>query len=87
MPPIPLFVPIVRALGHDPIRFGVLFSLNMKVSFLPPPFWPAAFHLKSVAPPEISLGEIVRSLLPFIGIQILTQALVITFPSIALWYR
>ncbi|WP_019995616.1 TRAP transporter large permease subunit [Aureimonas ureilytica] len=84
---IPLIAPIVGALGHDPIRFGVLFSLNMQVSFPAPPFWPAAFHLKSVAPPEISLGEIFRSLLPFIGIQILTQALVTAFPAIALCYR
>ena len=84
---IPIFAPIVVALGYDPIWFGVLFSLNMQVSFLSPPFGPAAFYLKSVAPPEISLGEIFRSLLPFIGIQILTLALVIAFPSIALWYR
>lgn len=84
---IPIFVPIVVSLGYDPIWFGVLFSLNMQVSFLSPPFGPAAFYLKSVAPPEISLGTIFRSLLPFIALQIVALALVITFPSIALWYR
>jgi tripartite ATP-independent transporter DctM subunit len=84
---IPIFAPIVESLGYDLIWFGVLFSLNMQVSFLSPPFGPAAFYLKSVAPPDISLGTIFRSLLPFIGLQILALALVIAFPQIALWYR
>ena len=84
---IPIFAPIVVSLGYDPIWFGVLFSLNMQVSFLSPPFGPAAFYLKSVAPPDISLGTIFTSLLPFIGLQLLVLALVIAFPEIALWYR
>ncbi|WP_181701530.1 TRAP transporter large permease [Chthonobacter albigriseus] len=84
---IPIFVPIVVSLGYDPIWFGVLFSLNMQVSFLSPPFGPAAFYLKSVAPPDISLGTIFRSLVPFIGLQLVALALVIMFPSLALWYR
>ena len=84
---VPIFVPIVVELGYDPIWFGVLFSLNMQISFLSPPFGPAAFYLKSVAPPDISLGMIFSSLLPFIGLQVLALALVITFPEIALWYR
>ncbi len=84
---IPIFAPIVTSLGYDPIWFGVLFALNMQVSFLSPPFGPAAFYLKSVAPPDISLGTIFGSLLPFIGMQILALALVIAFPQIALWYR
>ncbi len=84
---IPIFVPIVVSLGYDPIWFGVLFSLNMQVSFLSPPFGPAAFYLKSVAPPDISLGTIFRSLLPFIALQVLALALVIAFPVLALWYR
>ncbi|EAU43049.1 TRAP dicarboxylate transporter, DctM subunit [Fulvimarina pelagi HTCC2506] len=84
---IPIFAPIVDSLGYDLIWFGVLFSLNMQISFLSPPFGPAAFYLKSVAPPDISLGTIFRSLLPFIGLQALALGLVIAFPSIALWYR
>jgi tripartite ATP-independent transporter DctM subunit len=84
---IPIFAPIVTSLGYDPIWFGVLFALNMQVSFLSPPFGPAAFYLKSVAPPDISLGTIFRSLLPFIALQIVALALVIIFPSLALWYR
>ena len=81
---MPIFVPIVVDLGFDPIWFGVLFAMNMQVSFLSPPFGPAAFYLKSVAPPDISLGEIFRALLPFIALQIIAVGLLIAFPGIAL---
>lgn len=84
---IPIFAPIVDQLGYDLIWFGVLFSLNMQVSFLSPPFGPAAFYLKSVAPADISLGTIFSSLLPFIGLQLVALTLVIAFPEIALWYK
>jgi tripartite ATP-independent transporter DctM subunit len=79
---MPIFVPIIRELGLDPVWFGVVFAMNMQVSFLSPPFGPAAFYLKSVAPPDISLGEIFRSLLPFIALQIVAVALLIVFPGI-----
>ncbi|UAB72248.1 TRAP transporter large permease subunit [Vibrio sp. SCSIO 43132] len=84
---MPIFVPIINSLGYDPIWFGVVFCLNMQVSFLSPPFGPAAFYLKSVAPKDISLGEIFTSLLPFIGLQILALILVIAFPQLALWWQ
>jgi TRAP-type mannitol/chloroaromatic compound transport system permease large subunit len=61
--------------------------MNMQISFLSPPFGPAAFYLKSVAPPEISLGTIFSSLLPFIGLQIMALAVVILVPELALWYK
>ncbi|MBU2956221.1 TRAP transporter large permease subunit [Paracoccus sp. 1_MG-2023] len=82
---MPIFVPIVVELGYDPVWFGVLFAMNMQVSFLSPPFGPAAFYLKSVTPPDISLGEIFRALLPFIGLQIIAVALLILFPQIAVY--
>ena len=81
---MPIFVPIVVSLGYDPVWFGVVFAMNMQVSFLSPPFGPAAFYLKSVAPPDISLGEIFQSLLPFIALQILALALLLAFPGITL---
>ncbi|MGR5206215.1 MULTISPECIES: TRAP transporter large permease [Vibrio] len=84
---MPIFVPIITSLGMDPIWFGVVFCLNMQVAFLSPPFGPAAFYLKSVAPKDISLGEIFSSLLPFIGLQISVLALVIIFPELALWWK
>ncbi len=81
---MPIFVPIVVSLGYNPVWFGVVFAMNMQVSFLSPPFGPAAFYLKSVAPPDISLGEIFQSLLPFIALQILALALLLIFPGITL---
>ena len=82
---MPIFVPIVAKLGYDPIWFGVVFCMNMQISFLSPPFGPAAFYLKGVVPPEITLGEIFISLLPFIALQVVALSLVILFPDIAMW--
>jgi len=82
---MPIFVPIVENLGYDPVWFGILFCMNMQISYLSPPFGPAAFYLKSVAPPEISLQDIYRALWPFILMQITAIALVMIFPEIALW--
>jgi len=77
---MPIFVPIIVELGFDPIWFGVLFCMNMQMSFLSPPFGPAAFYLKSVAPPDISLGDIFKALLPFIALQAVMVAMLILFP-------
>lgn len=82
---MPIFVPIIKALGYDPVWFGVLFCMNMQISYLSPPFGPAAFYLKGVAPPDIQLGEIFRAMWPFIGLQVLSLAILIAFPQIALW--
>ncbi len=82
---MPIFVPIVIGLGFDPVWFGVLFCLNMQVSYLSPPFGPAAFYLKGVAPPEISLNDIFAALWPFILLQLAVLALIVFFPGIALW--
>lgn len=84
---MPIFVPIVTELGYSPIWFGVVFCMNMQVSFLSPPFGPAAFYLKTVTPKDITLGEIFRSLLPFIALQIVALALLIAFPQLALWWQ
>lgn len=82
---LPIFVPIIKSLGYDPIWFGILFSVNMQVAFMSPPLGPSAFFLKSVAPPEISLFDIYRAFIPFVCIQIAVLALLIAFPQIALW--
>lgn len=92
---IPVFLPIVQRLPveeigmigqldprHVAIWFGVLFCMNMQVSFLSPPFGPAAFYLKSVAPPHISLTDIFRGFLPFIGVQLLALSVLLIWPSI-----
>ena len=93
---IPVFLPIVQRLPveeigfigdplaarHVAIWFGVVFCMNMQVSFLSPPFGPAAFYLKSVAPPHISLTDIFKGFLPFIGLQILALAVLLVWPPI-----
>ncbi len=79
---MPIFVPIIKSMGMDPVWFGVLFCMNMQISFLSPPFGPAAFYLKSVAPPDISLGDIFRALVPFICLQIIAVGLLVAFPGI-----
>ena len=78
---MPVFLPIVIALGFDPIWFGILFCVNMQVSFLSPPFGPAAFYLKSVAPPHISLTDIFRGFAPFIVIQLTVIACAMFLPE------
>ena len=92
---IPVFLPIVQRLPIEEIGligelqpkylavwFGVLFCMNMQVSFLSPPFGPAAFYLKSVAPPHISLTDIFRGFLPFICIQLIALSILLIWPPI-----
>ncbi|MDO9358996.1 MAG: TRAP transporter large permease subunit [Polaromonas sp.] len=81
----PIFVPVLVALGFDPIWIGVLFCMNMQISYISPPFGPAAFYLKGAAPPGITMGDIFRSVWPFIGIQIFALLMLVAFPEIALW--
>ncbi|MFY7959892.1 MAG: TRAP transporter large permease [Elsteraceae bacterium] len=81
---MPVFAPVVIALGYDLIWFGVLFNITMQVGYLSPPFGQAAFYLKSVTPPEISLNHIFNSLWPFIGLQVVGLAIVLFFPDVSL---
>jgi tripartite ATP-independent transporter DctM subunit len=82
---LPIFVPIITQLGYDPVWFGILFAVNMQVSYLSPPFGPAAFYLKGVAPPGITLQHIFASFTPFIVIQLVVLGLIIAFPELAMW--
>lgn len=90
---VPVFAPLVRdlapELGMDPdwaaVWFGVLFVMNIQIYFLSPPFGPACFWLKSVAPKDITLQEIFISVIPFIFLQIIGMLLVMFIPQIALW--
>jgi TRAP-type mannitol/chloroaromatic compound transport system permease large subunit len=90
---VPVFAPVVVGmapeLGLEPewaaVWFGVLFVMNIQIYFLSPPFGPACFWLKSVAPPDITLQEIFGSVLPFIGMQIIGMLLVMFIPDIALY--
>lgn len=81
----PVFIPVLVALNFDPILIGVIYCMNMQISYLSPPFGPAAFYLKGAAPPEISIGDIFKSVWPFIGLQIVALVIVSMFQDIALW--
>ncbi len=82
---VPVFTPVVEELGYDPVWFGILFAMNIQVYMLSPPFGPACFYLKSVAPKDVQLQEIYAAVLPFIALQIIGLGLVMAFPQIALW--
>ena len=82
---VPISFPIIRELGFDLIWFGILFVINMQVGYMTPPFGYQLFYLKSVSPPEITTGDIYRSIWPFVGIMILGMAIIMIFPQIALW--
>ena len=82
---LPIFIPVVRELGYDPIWFGVLFCMNMQIGYMSPPFGPSAFYLKSVTPPGIRLEDIFMAILPFLLLQVVALAFIIAFPDIALW--
>ncbi|SFS51697.1 TRAP transporter, DctM subunit [Sulfitobacter marinus] len=82
---VPIFAPVVIDLGFDPIWFGVLFAMNIQIYYLSPPFGPACFFLKSVAPKGVELQDIFVAVLPFIALQIVGLFLVLFFPQLALW--
>ena len=82
---IPLFAPVVTALGFDLVWFGVLFVINIQMAYLTPPFAQSVFYVKGVAPPEISIGDLYKSVWAFVAIIFVTLLLVLFFPQIALW--
>lgn len=81
----PIFVPVLVALGFDPVFIGVIFCMNMQISYISPPFGPAAFYLKGAAPKDISIADIFHSVWPYLGLQVLVLVIVSIFPEIVLW--
>jgi tripartite ATP-independent transporter DctM subunit len=81
----PIFVPIAKFLGFDPIWFSIVFILNMQVAYLTPPFGWSLILMKGVAPPEIRTKDIWRSVPPFVVMQLIVLVLTMIFPQIALW--
>ena len=82
---VPIFVPIITALGFDPLWYGVVFMINLMVGYSTPPFAVNLFYLKGVAPEHITMGDIYRCIYPFVGLQVLGLTLVILFPPLATW--
>jgi len=81
----PLYVPLVAVLGYDLIWYGVLYTITTQIAYMTPPFGYNLFLMRAMAPPEISLGDIYRSIVPFVGVMVLALILVMLFPQIALW--
>jgi len=81
----PLYVPLVGALGFDLIWYGVLYTITTQIAYMTPPFGYNLFLMRAMAPPEITLRDIYRSILPFVLVMVVALALVMAFPQIALW--
>ncbi|MCY4430510.1 MAG: TRAP transporter large permease subunit [Rhodospirillales bacterium] len=81
----PLYVPLVDALGFNLIWYGVLYTITTQIAYMTPPFGYNLFLMRAMAPPEVTLGDIYRSIIPFVGVMIVALSLVISFPEIALW--
>lgn len=82
---MPIYLPIVVALGFDPVWFGILFVINMQMAYITPPYGLNLFYMKAVAPPEVTLPDIYRGAIPFILIQAAFLALMMCFPEITTW--
>jgi TRAP-type mannitol/chloroaromatic compound transport system permease large subunit len=83
---VPIFTPVLKQVGIDPLWAAIIFCMIMQTSFLTPPMAPTLFYLKGVAPPEVNFGKhIIVGVIPFLGIQLIGVLLVIFFPSLATW--
>ncbi|MFW5874868.1 MAG: TRAP transporter large permease subunit, partial [bacterium] len=82
---VPVFLPIIKAHGFDPLWFGILFVINMEIGYMTPPFGFNLFYLKGVVPSGITMADIYRSVIPYTVVELAGLVLVIIFPGIALW--
>jgi tripartite ATP-independent transporter DctM subunit len=81
----PLYVPLVISLGFNPIWYGILYTITCQIAYMTPPFGYNLFLMKAMAPDEVSLGDIYRSIVPFVLVMLVGLVIVIAFPQIALW--
>jgi TRAP-type mannitol/chloroaromatic compound transport system permease large subunit len=82
---MPIFIPLLPHFGVDPLFFGLLVALNLQTAFLSPPVAMAAFYLKGVSPPHVTLNQIFAGMMPFMGIQVFALALLYIFPDVGMW--
>ena len=81
----PLYVPLIIALGFDPIWYGVLYTITCQIAYMTPPFGYNLFLMKAMAPKEITLIDIYRSIIPFVLVMLFGLVIMMMFPQIALW--
>ena len=82
---MPIFIPLLPHFGIDPLFFGLLVALNLQTAFLSPPVAMAAFYLKGVSPPHVTLNQIFAGMMPFMGIQVIAIIMLYVFPGIGMW--
>jgi tripartite ATP-independent transporter DctM subunit len=82
---VPIYVPVIKALGFDTLWFAMLFMVNMQMAYLTPPYGFNLFYMKSIVPPGITMGDIYRSVIPFVALQMIGLILVMLFPPLAVW--
>ena len=82
---MPIFLPLLGHFNVDPLFFGLLVAMNLQTAFLSPPVAMAAFYLKGVAPPHVTLNQIFGGMMPFMAIQVFALFLLYMFPDIGLW--
>jgi TRAP-type mannitol/chloroaromatic compound transport system permease large subunit len=82
---MPIFIPLLPHFGIDPLFFGLLVALNLQTAFLSPPVAMAAFYLKGVSPPHVTLNQIFMGMMPYMVIQVIALILLYTFPGIGMW--
>ena len=81
----PLYIPLVGELGFNLIWFGILYTITCQIAYITPPFGYNLFLMRAMAPPEITLIDIYRSIVPFFFLMVLTIVILMIFPQIALW--
>ena len=81
----PLYIPLVISLGFNPIWFGILYTITCQIAYITPPFGYNLFLMRAMAPPEITLVDIYRSIVPFAVLMVIALGLIMVFPQIALW--
>ncbi|MDX8355695.1 TRAP transporter large permease [Cognatiyoonia sp. IB215182] len=81
----PLYIPLVGALGFDLIWYGILYTITTQIAYMTPPFGYNLFLMRAMSPPEITLGDIYRSITPFVAVMIVALIIIMAFPQIALW--
>lgn len=82
---IPVFIPLVKGFGFDPVWFCILFLIVIQTSYLTPPMAPAIFYLRGISPPEITLSHMFRGVIPFVVLQLITLVSVAAYPPLVLW--
>ena len=82
---VPIFVPVVKALGFDTLWFGILFVVNMEMAYITPPFGFNLFIMRAIVPPGINMTDIYRSIIPFVALQAICLAMIMIWPELATW--